>query len=379
MNVYRNSVILSWCYFLTLGIAFSQIVVDNGDRPRNPNAGRIIPLQEVLRIREDGEKIIFKSPIRLALGTDIYLFFVDGEHLYRFDKDGKFLLQDVHAGEGPGECEYLDQFLIFPDRIRILSWIPPKIMDFDFRGKLLKDTRTKIAGPFWYMIRVDEKIYGIRDEIRHSDAIFKTGLIETPYTIYEINDDFQSFRKIADIPILHFIQKARWVRRVMLDFAWQGHFLYIIRTAEYQIEKLDLRTGRIERILRRKYPRQKLTPKEAKEEYKEPGQGVLAPPPMTYSFEIEHILIIKDSLWVVTFTEKDNGHQRLIDIFDLEGNYIDSLFIKFPPGQKYHKLGRSLVSNDGFLYVPEVDEDDLISIGKYKIPDIAVPAASLNK
>ncbi len=375
MKVFRKSAILSWCYFLTLGTAFSQVVVENGERPRNPNAGRTIPLQEVLRIREDGEKIIFKNPMRLALGADESLFFIDGEHLYRFDRDGRFLFQYTHSGEGPGECEYVDQFLIAPGRIRILSWIPPKIMDFDLRGKLLKDTRTKISGPFWYMTRLDGKIYGIRDEIRHSEAIFKTGLIETPYTIYEIADDFQSFRKITDIPILHFIQKARWVRRVMLDFACQGHFLYIIRTAEYQIEKLDLRTGRIERVFGRKYPRRKIPAKEAKEEYKEPGQGVLAPPPLAYSFDIGHLLVVKDSLWVVTFTERDNSHERLIDVFDLEGSYIDSFFIKFPPGQKDHQFGWSLATGDGFLYIPEVDEDGLFSIGKYKIPGLAPPSA----
>lgn len=379
MNVIRKSAALSSWFFLTLGMAFGQIVVDNSARPRNPNAGRTIPLQEILRIREDGDKIVFKNPMRLALGADESLFFRDTEHLYRFDKDGRFLFQYANNGEGPGECTYVDQFLIAPDKIRILSWIPPKIMDFDLRGKLLKDTRTKIAGPFWYMTRLEGKIYGIRDEIRHSEAIFKTGLIETPYTIYEIADDFQSFRKIADIPVLHYIQKARWVRRVMLDFAVHGHFLYIIRTAEYQIEKWDLRTGKIERVFRRKYPRRKIPVKEAKEEYKEPGQSVLAPPPLAYSFDIGHILVVKDSLWVVTFTERDNGHERLIDVFDPEGSYIDSFFIKFPPGQKDHLFGWSLITDNGFLYLPEADEDGALSIGKYKIPGLAAPAVAPNK
>ncbi len=378
-NVFRKSAALSLWFFLALGTAFGQIVIDNGARPKNPNAGRIIPLQEVLRIREDGDKIIFKNPMRLALGTDESLFFIDGEHLYRFDRNGRFLFQYANSGEGPGECRYVDQFLIAPDKIQIQSWIPPKIMDFDLRGKLLKDTRTKISGPFWYMKRLDGKIYGIRDEIRYSEAIHKTGLIETPYTIYEIADDFQGFRKIADISVLHYIQKAHWARRVMLDFTGQGHFLYIIRTAEYQIEKLDLRTGRIERVFRRKYPRRKIPPEEAKEEYKEPGRSVLVPPPLFYSFDIGHILVVKDQLWVVTFTERDNGHERLIDVFDPEGSYLDSFFIKFPPGQKDHEFYWSLVTDDGFLYIPEVDEDGLFSIGKYKIPGLAAPAVAPNK
>jgi hypothetical protein len=364
---------------MMLGPAFGQIVVNNGPRPMNPKAGRTILLEEVLRIREDGDKVVFKNPKQLALGTDESLFFLDAANLYRFGKDGRFLFQYAKSGQGPGEAQYLDQFFVDPDKVRILSWTPPKIMDFDLRGKLLVDSRAQIQGPFWYMARLDGKIYGIRDEIRHSDAIFKTGLIETPYAIYEISDDFQAARKIADIPILHYIENRRWVRRVMMAFDGRGPFLYIIRTAEYRVEKMDLRTGAIERIFKREYSRKKIPPEEAKEEYREAGQGILSPPAMPYAFDIYCPIAFKDSLWVVTYTEKDDGQSRLIDAFDPEGRYIDNFFLRFPPGQKRHDFYWSLITEDGFLFIPEEDADGLFSIGKYRIPGFAALAVPPNK
>jgi hypothetical protein len=365
--------------FMILVPAFGQIVVKNGPWPKNPNAGRTVLLEEVLRIREDGDKIVFKNPRRPALGLDESIFVLDEANLYRFGKDGRFLFQYAKSGQGPGEAQYFDQFLVEPGKIRILSWTPPKIMDFDLRGKLLRDSRTRIQGPFWYMARLDGKIYGIRDEIRHSDAIFKTGLIGTPYTIYEISDDFQNARKIADIPILHYIENRRWVRRVMMAFAGQGPYLYVIHTAEYRVEKMDLRTGHIERVFEREYPRKKLPPEEGKEKYREAGQGVLSPPAMGYAFDIYCPIAFKDSLWVVTFTEKDGGQSRLIDVFDPEGRYLDSFFLRFPPVQKRHDFYWSLITEDGFLFLPEEDEDGLYSIGKYRIPGFTALAVPLSK
>jgi hypothetical protein len=256
------------CRFAMLAVlassAFGQIVIDNPDRPRSKKAGRTVLLEEAVRIHDDGEKVIFRAPMRLSLAPDGSLLFFEGASLYKFGQDGRFSAQLLKAGEGPGECKYPDQYLIAGNKIRVEAWVPPKIMDFDLDGRYLREAKMKIAGPFWFLSRIDGKIYGIRDEIRHSDAIFKEGYFETPYTIYEIADDFQKMNRLYDIPVQHYIKQRRWWRLGMLTFAAHNHYLFIVHTAEYKIIKLDLRTAAIERIFKRKYERKRGGPGEAR-------------------------------------------------------------------------------------------------------------------
>jgi hypothetical protein len=86
-----KSIVLPLSLFAMLGPAFGQIVVNNGPRPKNPNAWRTIFWAEVLRIREDGDKVVFKNPRQFARGVDESLFFIDAENLYRFGKDDRKL------------------------------------------------------------------------------------------------------------------------------------------------------------------------------------------------------------------------------------------------------------------------------------------------
>jgi len=349
--------------------ALGQIVINNPDKPKSKNAGRTVILEEVMRIRDDGKEIIFRGPQRFSLSEDGSIFFLDEPHIYKFSKDGKFIFKALKEGEGPGECKLGPCFFLTLKRIRVHVWVPPKVMDFDLDGKYLKEIKTKnITGPFWFLRYIEGRTYGIRDEIHFSrDLFMKEGLIETPYTLYEISEDFKQLKKLYDFPVRHYIKRGRWLRRDMVAAAVYEHYLFMVHTAEYRIAKFDLQCGQIERIFTRKYHRRKGSQK--KEEIEDREARGLTPPPFEYIFDISTILVFRNSLWVITSTSKDNDTKRLVDVFDMEGNYIDSFYLQFPSNNKIHWVGSSILSDDGFIFIPEQSEDGLVSIAKYRIKD----------
>jgi hypothetical protein len=358
---------------LSVGIlakaTLGQVIVKNPDRPKSKNAGRTVLLEEVMRIRDDGKNIIFRGPQKLSLSKDGSIFFLDYPYIYKFSKDGQFIFKALKQGEGPGEFKLGLDYFLTASRIRVNVWIPPKVMDYDMDGKYIKEIKTDMIGPFWFLGSIEGKIYGIRDEIRYSDDIWKEGFIESPYTLYQISEDFQQMKKLYDFPVKHYIKKSRWFRRSMIAAAVYDRYLFMVHTAEYKIMKFDLRSARVERIITRKYKRQKALNEEVEEDVYDPLAKKFAPPPLEYDFDIFWIHVFKNSLWAMTSTAKDKNSKPLIDVFDMEGNYIDSFYLQFPSNKETHWIVNSILSDDGFIFIPEQSEDGFVSIGKYRIKD----------
>ena len=351
------------------GKTLGQIVIDNPGKPKSKNAGRTVILEEVMRIRDDGKNIVFRGPQRFSLSDDGSIFFFDTLYLYKFSKEGKFIFKALKQGQGPGECELTGPYFFMGNRIRVQVWVPPKVMDFDLEGRYLKEIKTEnITGPFWFLSSVEGKIYGIRDEIHFSrDLFMKEGLIETPYSLYEISEDFKQLKKLYDFPVRHYIKRGRWLRRDAVEAVVYDHYLFMVHTEEYRVVEFDLQRGQIERIFMRKYNRRKSSQK--KEEIEDPEAKGLTPPPFEYIFDISAILVFRDSLWVITSTSKDNDTKRLVDVFDMEGKYIDSFYLQFPLNNETHWIANSILADDGFIFIPEQSEEGFVSIGKYRIKD----------
>jgi hypothetical protein len=65
----------------------------------------------------------------------------------------------------------------------------------------------------------------------------------------------------------------------------------------------------------------------------------------------------------------DRGNDRVVDIFDAEGRFVDSVVLAFPDRTLRHSYTKGLVTADGFYFAAEQDRDGLVSIGKYRVPD----------
>lgn len=360
---------------LSLAILVSgQTRIENPKQPLAKNAGRYFDLEEVLRIRDDGKIAIFRMPQQLALGKDGSLYFLDyaeGTRLYRFGPDGKLILKTLKDGQGPGESQHVNHFFFEGDRIRVQAWVPPKIMDFDFEGRYIGEVpvREDTHG-LWFLAAAAGKIYGIRDELFSSEAFQGAGTFTIPNSVYEVSADFGTWKKIYEFPVRMAVKNRRAVRLDMIDAAVHGSTMYILNTAKYGITQLDLPTGRVERFITRVYDRVKTkTGREPGVDPDPEARGFEDVDSDPYVFDINEIQAVGDRLWVFTSAVRPGGNDQLVDVFDADGRFIDSFFLRFPPGPRNHRSVRrkSLVTDDGFFFVPEQEENGLVTIGKYKI------------
>jgi len=353
----------------------AQTRVENPAQAQAKNAGRVVKLEEVLRIRDDGDAALFKVPRKLALGADGSLYFHDfaeGDRLYRYSPEGKLVFKTLKTGQGPGECQHASNFLLESDRIRVQAWSPPKIMDFGLDGRYKREIPTESTRGLHSLFLIDGRIYGLRDEIPHSQAIGRTGLIETPYSLYEISPDFRSWRKLQDFPVRHSIRRdplgrPSWIRLDMIEAAAVGPFVYVVHAAEYRIDQFDLRSGRVERVFGRAYGRLRLKAEGDEDVDPEAKREIDASD--VPSFDVLEIHGVGNRLWALTSTMEKNGNGRLVDVFDAEGRFVDSFRLEFPDRTLRHSYSKGLITSDGFYFVPEQGEDGLVSIGKYRIPD----------
>ncbi len=359
------------CIFLLTSIicinAAGQIMVDNPARPLRKDAGRSVLLEEAFRTNDDGREIIFKGKVDLAFSDDGALFFLAYNHLFKFSQSGQFVFRTIKEGEGPSETNQASQFFFVDSRIRVLSFAPPKVLDYDNSGRYLKEVKTRMPLRLYFLSYIEGKIYGIRDEIAYSDGIIREGLIESPFRLYEISDDFRTLNKIHDFPVQHYIKNSRWFRTTSVCWAASGHSLFVVHTPGYRIAKFDLRSALLERIFTRNYTRPKKPKPKNKEEASDPELRGISLPKIEYSFDILRLLIYKDTLWVVTSTQEDIESNWLVDVFDFEGRYIDCFYLQFPLNSQRHQIQTSVLLKDGYLALCEESPDGLISVAKYRI------------
>ena len=347
-----------------------QIVVKNSEKPENKKAGRIVRLEEVMRIEDDGKNFILRNPHDFSFFPDGSFIFFDFPYIYKLDKDGKVVFKALKTGQGPGECEYPDSYFIDGNRLVVHAWVPPKVLEYDLNGKFIKEKKLKDPVPLFFLGFVNGRIYGVVDMIRFSNYIYREGTFKTPYELREISPDFKNMRKIYDIEMEHYIKPGHWSKLAMFEMIPYDHFLFYVHSARYEIVKFDLATERVERIFSRPYAPVKIS--EEGEEEPDPYEHVsreLQPPSEDYLFDLQRLQVFQDTLWVKTSTEKDDGQKWQIDVFDLDGKYIDSFWLEFPKKGLSH-LSCFAISNDGFIYVTEENQDTgLINLVKYKLAE----------
>jgi len=387
MSRKRMIAVLAVILAFSMGVpaaGLSQTRVDNPGRARAKNAGRFVQLEEVLRIRDDGEAALFKSPRFFKLGPDGSLHFVDfaeGDRIYRYGADGKLVRKLLKTGQGPGECQYVADFIVTGDRVRVLAWSPPKIMDFSLEnGRYLREARVQEdSHGLWFLGTAGGKIYGIRDEVFRSAAFENAGVFSIPNVVYEISPDFRTWRKIYEFPVRMLTKTRRAFRLDPIDAAIHGTTLYINHTAEYRVTELDLSSGVAKRVISRAYDRVRGKP--AKPEEADPELKGVELPDDPYVWDIARIHATAGKLWVFTSAMKPDGDDNQVDVFDTDGRYADSIMLRYPAGNRNHRrMSRwTLMTDDGFFVIPEQEEDGLVSIGKYRIVDADLFPASAKK
>jgi len=360
--------ILPFILLLCLPIS-AQEIIKNSNKPNNKTAGRIVKLEEVLRIEEEGKNIIFRYPYDLQIGPDNGIYFYDSFQLYKFDSKGNFVCKFLKFGQGPGDTQGRTRFTFLNDSLIVQAGVPPKILTYDLEGKYIDEVKTEIPYVYTNFFNLGRKLMGFLERIDES-VVFKEGYFNMPIYLYEVNIESNKQKLITTFPIKHYIKHGSWWQQAFPVFTFNGiDSFFIVHTEDYQIKEVNLSKNIVERIITRKYDRVKYVPSEEILKRLKKHPNAARPPLQTFVQDIRYITLIDENLWVLTSASDDEG-RPLIDVFDKSGNYINKFYLDFPDTLAPHRFNMSnIVINSGYVFTIDQGTDDFYSIAKYKIVD----------
>ncbi len=364
--------------FLIVTISMFSLFADNlknQEKPQAQNAGRQAKLIEKLRITDEEGDYYFKRLYWLKVGPDGCIYVADDKQFLKFDPEGGFVGNFQKPGEGPGEYNYIRTYWVRDDHILLVAARPYKIVKFDLKGKLLSEKRIKDTmamqrflekyGDHYYYLNAPLDVEKIKD-----------GLGEDKNILYSttFNDDETDLK--LNFPVKRYLHKKSSSNSIMISIQEVGrlsytihdeHRAYISNDERYMIKRVDLTTGKITGEFSRKYAPVAYFPNEEEEEEARNNPDTFKPYHPDYFADINALSLYKDKLWVFTSTlDKEKG--VLVDLFDLDGKYLDSFYLNLPGIERPDNIRTSQFTIDGdYLYIVERDEEDVATIVKYKI------------
>jgi len=363
-GVMRKSVLLFSLLSIFTSIILAQTIIENPEKPLSKNAGRVIQLKEVMRIKDEEGKFFFASPWNVKVAKNGSFFIHEQNKLYKFDANGRFVKNLYKKGEGPGELnQNLTDVIIGEDEIILASSNMRKIIRLDMQGNLIEEVRPEwkfstLVGYYsgkYYFTQYERKSLAERTSgigkrnLKLCVASHKREITPTAY-IFPITVSFNIIRGRFASTIL-----ISWLRRI----GESERYVYLFHTPEYLVKLLDLEKVEVVRSFRRKYERVKrILPEEKKTQ-------LLLP---KFHNDIYILAIHKNNLWVITSTV-DNEKGILVDVFNREGKYLDNFYLPLLNLKRNDHLYAPMAVYGNCIFVIEIGEDELISVAKYEIID----------
>lgn len=352
--------------FITLFLVipfFSQLeaqeIIENPDKSLSKKAGRVLKLKEELRIIDEGGEFFFRYPINVKVAPDGSIFMSDREMLLRFDENGKFIHNFFKKGQGPGEINNLRDYVFKDGKLIIITSNPVKIMTFFLNGELLDDVT--LHESFWsllFQFLNDQRYFFFKND--RPDTGDNPGAFDAPYVLISMDKNGQNIKEHFSLPYRFFMTGgASWGLGRLTSIPYKNKFLFIANTEDYLVKLYDIESHKILRSFKRKYKRVK-PPKDYRWGglYSRDGKR-LGPPPPKYFDDINALYIVNDKLWVRTST-RDEEKGYLIDVFEFDGRFVDSFYLKTDI--------RGIISTHGdSIFIRESDENEIVTVVKYSI------------
>jgi hypothetical protein len=363
------------CSFVLIFPSWTQQIIENPEKLLAKNAGRAVTLKEVLKITDEGtDQYYFKSPSLLHIAPDSSIYVLDRDQLLQFDQNGKFIRNYFKKGQGPGELSYISDYLLTDKNIIIHNTYPSKIVIFDNTGALVKDFAVRIKTSSSKLLAFCGNNYFF---ITASSPSIKgeEGVIDQPQNIVSFLEGAEVTNDIGAFPIQTYIRNSKGggSGRISLNkfitISFKEEYLFISHTPEYLVKLIDMKNGKVIRVFSRKYERVK--PSSDTEKSIRGGAMVdgklLIAPAKKFVDDIVNFFVHDNELWVATST-KDKDKGVLIDVYNYEGTYTDSFYMKLPARAEINvTLPDSHVVSGDFLYAIEKNTDATYAIKKYKI------------
>ena len=351
---------MSWIIAGALLLLFAaggraQSVIENPAKPKAANAGRVLKLTEVWRIRDGSGEFYFKYPNQLQITDDGTVFVADEKELLRFSPDGRFVRNIFKQGQGPGEIgEYFSYF------VRGLDLF---IQDMNS----MRFWRADSNGLFQEAINLANRDYrGLVGVLPDGFLFLKTvwpppnertgKLMEIPHIVTFVARDGSEKRDIATFRPKDFLapQAATSMTAKITALSPDGKVLYAFYGRDYLIEVVNLTTGAVAKRFSRAYPKVPHAEKEWEADFRKKYGS----PKLEYEIDVSNLYPVGDRLWVETSTVNELKG-RLIDVFDSDGRFVDSFYLG---------AGRALMAvREDAIFCQEKSGDETIAIVKYRI------------
>ena len=137
----------------------AQEIIENPEIPRNSKAGRVLKVEEILRITDESGEFYFRYPHTIKVAYDDSIFINDSQQLLRFDKNGHFIRNYFVKGQGPGELTSVNNYVLTEDAIIIYDGRPRRITWFNYDGELIKDFKIDLEVRLQDFLLFSNKIY----------------------------------------------------------------------------------------------------------------------------------------------------------------------------------------------------------------------------
>ena len=355
-------------------------IVENPANARAANAGRVVVPEEVLSISDEGTRdYYFKVPRDLTIAPDASLFLIDGSQILQFDKAGKFVRNLFKKGQGPGEMSYATTCLTTEKNVIVHASSPPKLIFFDYAGKYEKEIPVRaLEGPKLrpkILLALGGKFY-----IQSADWPRVAGepdYVEVPHSILALDAATSESRGLSSFSTISYVitgeggsHTGQYPISWFVAVPFKGKYLALSHTSEYLIKIYDPATDKVVREFRRAYERVKPDPPTAIEKIGNIriGGKYYPRPEQKFQSDVKAILTRGDQIWAVTST-RDKSKGVLIDVFDGEGTFMDSFYLKLPePALRQLRWSGYCALDGDFLWVAESDdENDIFRIKKYRL------------
>jgi 6-bladed beta-propeller len=328
----RKSAFSAIIFIVVSLLGHGQTIIENPAKALNSNAGRVVLAEEVLRIEETGKEYSFKEIYGVRVSPEGSIFVREGfDHVLQFDPQGVFLRRLTKKGRGPGELEDFSDFLVTSDRV-VVTGLPPKLLVYDLNGTLLEEIGLSEVEPRpTQVLAVESGTVFMSREVRPAPDRIQLGVQSTRNDeIVVVGENSKGARVVGSFPVPLLVldgKDGQWYYMQWGVYLVAAHFkeeqFFVTHTQEYLLKLFDAGTGTVVREFRRDYPRVK---------QKNPGVRYLpGGTPFTepeYVKDIDDLHVIDGRLWVQTSTvEPAKG--VLFDVFDPEGRFVDSFFLKY--------------------------------------------------
>lgn len=367
-------VLIIFVYFsFALGLS-AQAIVENPEKPPAKSAGRVVRLEEVLKISDEGtNRYYFKYPRSLRIAPDDSIFIQDENQILHFHKDGRFVRNYFKKGQGPGEMSYAGNILFTDNNIILQNSSPNKILWFDDDGRFIKDfaIRQKTGSLLQLLLFLNDVYYFTEWEFPRVKG--ELDYVDVPYNLLGIRGNMEALKSLTSFPVKNYVMASPgaggriYEIAVFIAVPYQAKFLVISHTSEYLLKLYDPEKNQVIRAFTRSYKRVKS--QSPSEESKIARAQDDAKPPQKYMNDIVNIYTHKDAIWVATSTS-DKNKGVLIDVFNFEGSFIDNFYLKAPEKARINfSRGRteSTAVSGNYFYAIEKNENGTFTIKKYEI------------